>query len=75
MSIQAGTPAKPAEILLMLIFLMMSISSLLYISAGNLTGLSESISVTAVAKLPLYTGTPKFTNTMTTLQPKKLLAR
>ena len=71
MSIQAGTPAKRAEILLMLLLLMMSMSSLLYMSAGNLTGLNESINVQIVAKLRLYTGTPKFTNTVTTLQPKK----
>jgi hypothetical protein len=59
------------KILLTQTRLTMSTASLLYISAGNLTGLSESIDVLAAAKIRLCIGIPKFTSTMTTPQPKK----
>jgi hypothetical protein len=52
---QVGTPAKSVEILLGDLLLTMSTDSLLYINAGNLTGLRGVISVLNVAIPQHYT--------------------
>lgn len=69
------TPAKPAEILLVQVLLTMSTSSLLYINAGNLTGLRGVIGVMNVAIQQHYTGIQEYTNTMIIHLEKKLTAR
>jgi F0F1-type ATP synthase assembly protein I len=56
MSIRVGTPAKPVEILLVQLLRTMSTDCLLYINAGNLTGLRGVIGVLNVVIPQHYTG-------------------
>ena len=63
MSIQVGTPAKLVEILLMQVLRTMSTDCLLYINAGNLTGLRGVIGVLNVVVPQHYTGIQEYTNT------------
>jgi hypothetical protein len=75
MSIQACTPAKPAEILLMQIRLTMSTNSLLHISVGNSIDLRGVINVINVTILQHYTVIYKYTYTMIMRLGKKLSLR
>lgn len=63
MNIQVGTPAKPVELLLVQLLRTMSTDSLLYINAGNLTGLRGVIGVLNVVIPQHYTGIQEYTNT------------
>jgi hypothetical protein len=72
MSIPAGTPAKPVEILLMHFLLTMYTDSLLYINAGNLIGLRGVIGVLNVTIPQHYTGIQEYTNIMIIHLEKRL---
>ena len=63
MNIQVGTSAKPVELLLVQLLRTMSTDSLLYINAGNLTGLRGVIGVLNVVIPQHYTGIQGYTNT------------
>ena len=63
MSIRVGTAAKLVEILLMQVLRTMSTDCLLYINAGNLTGLRGVIGVLNVVIPQHYNGIQEYTNT------------
>ena len=72
MSIQVATPTKSVEILLGHLLLTMSTDSLLYINAGNLTGLRGVVSVLNIAIPQRYIGIQECTNNTIMHLEKKL---